>query len=149
MMLARSAALGVAGLLFLGACGDTSADSAQADTTTTAGASATCPDGSGLEGTVTDHGARPATGAELAIEAKDSYFEPTCVTGAPSGQVQLVVRNTGAILHNVSIPDQGIDTDVAPGETITVGVDVGRGAAPYFCKFHRTSGMVGSVIGTG
>jgi plastocyanin len=71
------------------------------------------------------------------------------VTSTPSGEVQLVVENTGGVLHNVSIPDQGIDTDVAPGETITVSVDVGSGAVPYFCKFHRTSGMVGSLIGTG
>jgi plastocyanin len=150
MIALRGAAIALAGVLFLGACGDTTSDDDQgAAPTTAAAASDTCPSGSGLEGTISDHGAAPATGAELAIEAGDSYFEPTCVTGTPSGEVQLVVENTGGVLHNVSIPDQGIDTDVAPGETITVTVDVSGGALPYFCKFHRTSGMVGSLIGSG
>ncbi len=149
MIAARGAALALAGALFLSACGDTTPNTPEGASPAAAAASDTCPSDSGLEGTITDHGAAPAGGTEVAVKAGDSFFEPTCVTGTPSGEVQLVVENTGGVLHNVSIPDQGIDTDVGPGETVTVTVDVGSGAVPYFCKFHRTSGMVGSLIGTG
>lgn len=112
-------------------------------------ASASCPANSGLTGNVKDRGAAKATGSTLAVEAGDFFFAPTCETGVPSGTVSMVVKNTGQALHNVSIAAQNIDMDVAPGETITVQVKIGKDAVPYLCKYHRTSGMVGSLIPTG
>jgi plastocyanin len=111
-----------------------------------AGGSGRCPAGSGLSGNIADHGAAAATGSTLRIEAGDSFFDPTCLTGLRSGTVTLVVHNTGQQLHNVSVPGQGIDTDMTPGQTITVKVKLGGKALPYFCKYHRTSGMVGSLL---
>ena len=108
--------------------------------------SGSCPSDAGLAGTVADHGAKPARGSSVAVEAGDFFFSPTCVTGAPAGTLTLTVHNGGQALHNVSIPDQGVDTDVAPGQNVTVSVKVGGGAVPYFCKYHRTSGMVGSIV---
>lgn len=112
-------------------------------------AEASCPAASGLSGAVNDQGAAAATGATIEIEAGDSFFAPTCVTGTPRGTVSLIVKNTGAALHNVTIADQGIDKDVAPGETITVEFKVGEDAVTYVCKYHRTSGMVGAVLSAG
>jgi plastocyanin len=60
-----------------------------------------------------------------------------------------MVHNTGQALHNVSVPDQNIDTDVQAGQTITVGVKVGSAPFTFFCKYHRTSGMVGAIIPSG
>jgi plastocyanin len=121
---------------------------------TTSGASAaggpgSCPSGSGLSGNIADHGAAAATGSTLQIQAGDSFFDPTCLTGLRSGTVTLVVHNTGQQLHNVSVPGQGIDTDMTPGQTITVKVKLGGKPLPYFCKYHRTSGMVGSLLPQG
>lgn len=110
------------------------------------GGSSACPPNDGLAGNVADHGARPAGGTGVAVEAGDFFFGPTCVTDAPAGTITLTVHNGGQALHNVSIPDQAIDTDVEAGQTITVAVKVGSGPVPYFCKYHRTSGMVGSVV---
>jgi plastocyanin len=97
-------------------------------------------------GRVNDHGSASATGATIDIQAEDFYFEPTCETGVQDGTVTLVVRNAGGALHNVSIPDQGIDEDVEAGDTIRVDVKVGSAAVQYFCKYHRTSGMVGALL---
>jgi plastocyanin len=121
----------------------------QPSATTAAGGSGSCPAGSGLSGNIADHGAAAATGSTLQIEAGDSFFAPTCETGVPTGTVTLVVRNTGKQLHNVSVPGQSIDTDVAPGQTITVKLKQGGKALPYFCKYHRTSGMWGSLLPQG
>ncbi len=44
------------------------------------------------------------------------------------------------------VADQGIDVDVAPGETIVVDVAVGTETLVFVCKFHRTAGMVGAVV---
>jgi plastocyanin len=113
---------------------------------TTAGGSARCPAGSGLRGSVNDHGAAMASGPQLQVQAGDSFFAPTCQTGVRPGTATLVVRNTGQMLHNLSIPAQKLDKDVAPGQMITVKVKVAGAAVPYFCKYHRTAGMVGSLL---
>jgi plastocyanin len=42
-----------------------------------------------------------------------------------------------------------VDKDVVPGQTITVQVKLGGKALPFFCKYHRTSGMVGSLLAQG
>jgi plastocyanin len=99
----------------------------------------------GLSGNVSDHGAKAAGGASASVEAGDFFFSPTCVTSAPAGTVTLTVMNTGQALHNVSVPDQGIDMDVGAGQTITVPIKVGDAVVNFFCKYHRTSGMVGGL----
>ncbi len=125
------------------------ATAAASPAVTARAAAASCPANSGLTGNVKDRGAAAATGTTLAIEADDFFFAPTCETGVQPGTITMVVKNTGEALHNVSIATQNIDVDVAPGETITVQVKVDKDALPYVCKYHRTSGMVGSLIPAG
>jgi plastocyanin len=111
-----------------------------------AGGSGKCPAGAGLKGSVNDHGAQAAPGPRLQVQAGDSFFAPTCQTGVRPGTVTLVVRNTGRMLHNLSVPAQKLDKDVAPGQTITATVKVAGKALPYFCKYHRVAGMVGALL---
>jgi plastocyanin len=96
-------------------------------------------------GNVADHGSHPASGNAVTLTAADSFFEPTCTTDVPSGTFAVTVRNTGSALHNFSVPDQLIDRDVAQGDTIAVGVNVSDEDVKFFCKYHRTSGMVGAL----
>ncbi len=128
------------------ATGQTSATTAAAGA---ANGSQGCPAASGLRGNVADHGTAAASGSKLQIQAGDSFFAPTCQTGVQAGTVTLVVHNSGKILHNLSVPGQGVDKDVVPGQTITVQVKIGGKALPFFCKYHRTSGMVGSLLPQG
>lgn len=106
---------------------------------------ATCPASAGPTGTFNDKGGEVVAGAEFKIEAGDSYFGPTCALGVPKGPVSVTFTNTGQQLHNVSIPEQGIDSDIAPGDSVTIRVTVGATPVAYFCKYHRTSGMVGAL----
>jgi plastocyanin len=133
-----------------GACGGGGGGNGQskppATSATPTGRSVRCPVGSGLRGSVNDHGAQAASGPRLQVQASDSFFAPTCQTGVRPGTVTLVVRNTGQMLHNLSVPGQGLDKDVAPGQTITVRVKVAGAAVTYFCKYHRSAGMVGSLL---
>ncbi|MBI5290148.1 MAG: cupredoxin domain-containing protein [Chloroflexi bacterium] len=151
---------GIAGLVLLTAACSSGDDAATASpaasntnvaspVATTNAAAATCPANSGLTGNINDHGAVAAAGTTMEVEAGDSFFSPTCVTALQPGIVTMVVSNTGAALHNVSIANQNIDMDVAPGELITVQIKLDGGAVPYVCKYHRTSGMVGSLIPAG
>lgn len=146
-----------AAVVALAACGggsgrDAGSSARLASPAPTAVATATVPSGQtcvssgGFAGNVSDHGTAAASGSTLDIDAGDFFFAPTCETGVPSGAVTLVVKNVGGALHNVSIPNTGIDEDVAAGETISVNVEVGAAPIQYFCKYHRTSGMVGALL---
>ena len=112
----------------------------------TAVAAGKCPASAGLGDTVKDHGSVAASGAAIALEAGDAFFAPTCLTGVPAGKVSVTVKNTGSALHNFSVPDQGIDVDVAAGKTITMEVDASSGSTAFNCKYHRASGMVGALL---
>jgi plastocyanin len=107
--------------------------------------SSSCP-AAGLGSTLSDHGATPAVGTTIRVQAGDFYFAPTCVTQTPSATVTLVVHNRGGALHNVSVPAQSIDRDVPAGKTITVRVQVSGTPVQYFCKYHKTAGMLGALL---
>lgn len=111
-----------------------------------AAAGAACPASAGLADGTKDHGSAKAGGVSISIEAGDSFFAPTCLTEVPSGKVMIAVKNSGSALHNFSIPDQGVDVDVASGKTATFEVNVSSGATGFFCKYHRTSGMAGALL---
>jgi len=87
-----------------------------------------------------------ATGSAVSIEASEFFFAPTCVTDLSAGTVTLTVHNGGTALHNVTIQSLGIDQDLRAGQTITAMVHVGSSPLPFFCKYHRTSGMVGALL---
>jgi plastocyanin len=85
----------------------------------------------------------------VSIEARDFFFAPTCVTNFSARTLTLTVHNTGTALHNLTIQSLGIDKDVPAGQTITVTVNMGSSPVPFFCKYHRTSGMVGALLPSG
>jgi plastocyanin len=101
-----------------------------------------------LTGSVNDTGTRAAAGNTIRLEMQDSKFSPTCTTSVPAGTITVTVHNGGSLLHNFSVPDQSIDHDVQPGQTITVQVKVGTTPVTYFCKYHRFSGMAGALLPT-
>ena len=132
----------VAGCGRSGGGGITAAPVATAATAAVGG----CAPAAGLTGEVSDHGTVAATGDALTIEAGDFFFAPTCLTGVHPGTVSVTVRNSGRILHNISVPAQSIDADVEPGQSVTVQVKVGSTTVPLLCKYHRTAGMVGALV---
>ena len=145
-------------ILGMTACGSGGAAAGQPSPTanpptapvSTAGAtSGGCPASTGLPANVNVHGTTVASGSRLSIEASDFFFSPTCVTRVKSGVVTLTVHNSGQVLHNVSIPQLHIDQDVASGQTITVHVKMGSIPLVFFCKYHRSSGMLGVLLPSG
>ena len=136
----------------LAACSGSSSPPAAATaggSSSTSSAAAVCPASAGLTGAVDDRGTAASRGSNIAIAVEDSYFEPTCVTEVSPGTVTLTMKNTGASLHNISVPERGIDTDLPTGQTVTVHVTVGATPLHYFCKYHRTSGMQAALLPAG
>jgi plastocyanin len=114
-----------------------------------AATSATCPASAPIPTPAHDHGAAAATGSTLSIEASEFFFAPTCITDLSAGTVTLSVHNAGRALHNLTIQSLGVDKDVPVGQTITVTVQIGSSPLPFFCKYHRSSGMVGALLPSG
>lgn len=88
-----------------------------------------------------------AEGAPAGLTMMDSFFEPPCL--AVSSTQQISLTNSGNILHNFSVADGDIDVDVEPGEEATtdeVGTDLAAGSYRFFCQYHESEGMVGTLV---
>jgi plastocyanin len=98
---------------------------------------------------LTDKGVKGVTGSTVSLNADNDggkfYFEPTCVEG--KGTLTVTVKNVGDVEHNFSITSLGIDKDIEKGASVTVSVALpASGTLPFFCKYHKTSGMQGAFI---
>lgn len=142
-------ALALLPIAVLGACGSSSKSSKAASTTTTAASAATTaagPETTTLDGRqVVVRGRQSITGA-AAIEIDDNYFTPNLLTASPGSTVTINLQSKAAGLHNISIPGQSIDVDVAAGTSASAKVTVpATGQLIFYCKYHRDeSGMVGA-----
>jgi YVTN family beta-propeller protein len=98
--------------------------------------------------TFSDHGTKDVKGqTELDLEADDYYFAPTFLQGAPGQTLTLEIENESGTLHNISIPDQHIDTDIPPKGKVKVDVTIPpSGAVHFWGKFHTALGMNGELL---
>ena len=134
--LRASAAIGAALLATLACGGGQSSHQASS--------AVTCAAVGGLPGAVNDHGTASLAATGI-VTVDDEYFSPTCLTGA-SGTVTLTLHNRGHLLHNFSVPEQHIDVDIAPDQTVTVQVTVNGKPVHFFCKYHRDVGQQGALL---
>jgi len=76
----------------------------------------------------------------------DFYFKPMTLSGKAGQTMTIELKNEGKVEHNFSIPGQSVDQNVQPGKTATVQVTFPQsGTVQFFCKFHRSRGMTGSL----
>lgn len=83
---------------------------------------------------------------EVRISARDFSFDPSCLIVL--GGQGLVVRNTGANLHNLTVEDSSVGFDVPPGgvaRTAAIGTAVPPGTYAFYCIYHRGQGMTGEL----
>jgi len=94
-----------------------------------------------------DHGSKDVSGGASAdVEMDNFYFEPTVLTGTAGQQITINLSNHGSATHNFTLTDQSVDTDVQPGASGSVTVTFPQsGILEFFCKFHKTLGMVGEL----
>jgi plastocyanin len=89
------------------------------------------------------------SGGATTLVLKDNAFDPAALNVQAGSQ--LTLKNEGANLHNFSIDGQDVDKDVKAGETETEDVLEGLqpGTYTFFCKYHRSLGMEGTLTITG
>lgn len=80
-----------------------------------------------------------------ALKMVDTKFQPDCLV-VNAGQ-SLKLSNEGELQHNFTIT--GIaDLDLAAGKSRESAFDLRPAQYPFFCKFHRNSGMTGTLVVT-
>lgn len=94
-----------------------------------------------------DHGSRDVSGRrEVHLEADDYYFKPTFLKGKPGQAVTLEVENESGTLHNLTVPELGIDRDLAPRSKMKLAVTFpASGVIAFHCKLHQALGMAGQL----
>lgn len=64
-----------------------------------------------------ERGTQEAQGeTKLILGADDYYFTPAVLRGELGQRLRLEVENESGVLHNMSIPEQQIDTNIPPTE---------------------------------
>lgn len=84
-------------------------------------------------------------GTPLALEAKDSVFDPKTLE-APAGAINIEMKNTGKLPHTFTNKDLNVDVNADGGKNATINLtDVKPGTYKFVCKYHETMGMVGEL----
>jgi hypothetical protein len=87
--------------------------------------------------------------APYVVTAIDYHFHDAHPTFPIAGDRDLVVKNQGRNLHNVSVPALGFSRDVRPGASVTIATIAERlepGRYRLFCRIHRDRGMTGVIV---
>jgi len=95
-----------------------------------------------------NHGTKDFSGKDEAeVEQDNFYFEPTVLKGTAGQKIKLELDNEAkSTLHNFTLADQSIDMDVPAGQKVDVTVTFPQsGSLEFFCKYHKSSGMVGEL----
>ena len=95
--------------------------------TTSGGATSAATSGGGASGTT--------------IVAQNFAFSPSSVN-VSSGLVTLTVTNKDSTEHTFTLDDGSSDTDLQPGKTVTVKLDLTK-TVGWHCKIHPT--MTGTL----
>lgn len=87
------------------------------------------------------------------VTAIDYHFHDAHPTRPLVSGRTLIIRNQGAVRHNVTIPSIGFSKDLPPGGQIVIR-NIGRrlggpGRYPFFCKYHLPQEMRGVLLVSG
>jgi len=99
--------------------------------------------------TANNHGSKEVDNVtSVEVEMDDFYFGPTVLTGTPGQKLTIELKNESkaGTLHNFTLSDQNIDQDVQADQSTEVTVTFPQsGFLEFFCKYHKSSGMVGEL----
>jgi len=111
-------------------------------TTGTTGATGTGPSGAtGVPANCSDL----TSGSVFTLTQQNFAFHPACVIARSQQSISIV--NKDSVLHNFTIEGTQVDVDIQPGTTFNgESAGLAAGTYPFFCKIHRSSGMVGVIV---
>lgn len=83
---------------------------------------------------------------DLEMELADFSFSPNAITAAPGQELTIALTNSGQTNHTFT--GEGVDEELAAGDSATVTVTVPDGTFAFFCSFHQNQGMEGEISTT-
>lgn len=85
-----------------------------------------------------------AVSPKLELRATEMQYDPDAIA-VDAGNVEVVLHNNGAVLHDLRIEDQPFVIEAGPGTTATSQVTLEAGRYELFCSIpgHREAGMTG------
>ncbi len=90
--------------------------------------------------------ATTAPAGALSVAQLDFRFDPDKLTAQAGKAVTVNVTNNGRVSHTFTITELNADKVLSPGEKATVTFTPSKaGTFAYFCRFHRSSGMEGTL----
>lgn len=102
-------------------------------------------------GTTTAASGEPGA-QEITVEAGDLWFRPAAIEIPAGSTVNLTVRNTGEVFHDLTITSLDLQLNVEAGDTTTAAVSVDTpGTYEFICSVpgHAAGGMRGELLVTG
>lgn len=85
------------------------------------------------------------TAPKLELGATEMRYSPSRIAVA-AGQVPVVLRNEGLVVHDLRIEDEpSLLVEAAPGKTATATWELSKGRYEIYCSLpgHRAAGMEG------
>jgi len=80
------------------------------------------------------------------MSAENFFFSPSDLSGSAGQKLTISLTNNGSVPHNFSITDENVDVTLQPGQSQDIKVTFPQsGSVQFFCSFHQTSGMVGTL----
>lgn len=119
--------------------------------TIAAGAMLAACGGSGQAKTSTP-AATPAAGggATMSVSAQDFSFSPNQLQAKAGQSMKVEIKNDGKSTHSFTISELGVDQTLQPGQSATVEfTPKTAGSLTFYCRFHRSQGMTGTLTVTG
>jgi plastocyanin len=90
------------------------------------------------------------TAGALRVEQLDYRFQPQQLAGTTGSAVTVEIVNSGSTAHTFTIDELSVDKTLDPGQSATVTFTPAKaGTFMFYCRFHRASGMTGSLLVSG
>jgi plastocyanin len=130
--------------LLAAACGSSSSPSSGSSPAGTgSSASAGTIGTSSGGGTTTTSGGSGGTSTDTILEVNYA-FNPS-KPSVKSGSAVMIKNTTTDTPHNFTVTGQNIDVTLQPGKSAKVKIDLPPGTYPFFCSFHQSLGMTGTL----
>jgi uncharacterized cupredoxin-like copper-binding protein len=98
--------------------------------------------------TTTTASAEPGA-QEVTVEAGDLWFRPGSIELRRGETVNLTIRNTGSVFHDLTVTELDLQLDVESGDATTAALMIDTpGTYAFFCSVpgHAAAGMRGQLI---
>ena len=94
-----------------------------------------------------DDGARQTVG----MTAKDFSFIPDKVRLEAGNAFEVEFKNSGDVRHTFTVDEFDVDAELSPEEeeVVLVATPAQAGEFSFYCRFHRSQGMEGTITITG